>query len=200
MSREAAGAAGAGAPGPLAAGRRWWRRCSRPRRSPWRSCCLSSRHRAFPAAVARKGGCNGSRALCDRRLNEVVFPAPPTTRTPRPRSRAGSSPISATESSAELRDGIRGVPDRRHYGGARPRLGPGADRPRLRGLVAEQGRPAVEPAGASDRRPARRAGGPGAGEGQGGASTSVTPSASSGAEPLDEQLELFRRPRRSNPR
>jgi hypothetical protein len=45
------------------------------------------------------GGCNGSRALCGKRLDEVVFPA--THNSPPPRtSQAGSSPTSAWASSA----------------------------------------------------------------------------------------------------
>jgi uncharacterized membrane protein HdeD (DUF308 family) len=76
-----------------------------------------------PAAASRPGdGCNGSKTLCDRRLNEVVFPA--THNSFSAAQRPGwlfanqRYPISR-----QLEDGIRGFMLDVHYGARDPQTG-----------------------------------------------------------------------------
>ena len=79
----------------------------------------------------------GSTRWCSPAL---TTPMPPRT------SRAGCSQASATGSSASLRDGIRAFLIDIHFGAPRRRERADPDRPRRRGLVAQQGRTELSPA------------------------------------------------------
>ena len=80
---------------------------------PWRRCSWSWSSSPVPRAsrTARRPrsppkGCNGSRELCDRPLNEVAFAGTHNSFSAAD-SPAGSSPTSATRSRASSEDGIR---------------------------------------------------------------------------------------------
>ena len=91
------------------------------------------------AAALNPGACNGSRALCGRRLNEVVFPSTHNSFA------AADEPdwFFANQRHGierQLRDGIRGFLIDIHYGVRDPRRGRVRTDLAAEGSVAQQGR------------------------------------------------------------
>lgn len=145
---------------------------------------------SLAAEATPTGGCNGSAALCDRRLDEVVFPATHNSYAASdepgwlfPNQRHGIE--------RQLRDGIRGFLIDIHYGQPDPRTGlvrtdldaEGSDRNK----VAQQLSPQAL------RTADRLAGRIGLGDGEGSPRPYLCHTLCElGSEPLDEQLTLFR--------
>lgn len=142
------------------------------------------------AAATPSSGCNGSEALCDRRLDEVVFPSTHNSYAASdepgwlfPNQRHGIE--------RQLRDGIRGFLIDIHYGQPDPQTGlvrtdldaEGSDRNK----VAQQLSPQAL------RTADRLAGRIGLGDGDGRPRPYLCHTLCElGAEPLDEQLQLYR--------
>ena len=134
---------------------------------------------AAPAESAgRPGRATGRASLCDRRLDEVVFAGTHNSYA------AAEEPgwLFASQRHGierQLRDGIRAFLIDIHFGVRDDEERADPDRPRLRGIVAQQGRHRAEPGGTSYRGTAGRPRGSGRGRTDRAVPTSVTRCASS---------------------
>lgn len=155
--------------------------------------------RAAPAGNAeRAGSCNGSRALCERRLDDVVFPATHNSYA------ASEEPgwfftNQRYGIERQLRDGIRAFLIDVHYGVRDERRG------RIRTDLAYEGssrnKVVQELSPRAVRTAERLAGRLGAGEVDGPRRLYLCHTLCElGAEPLDEQLAIFERFLEANPR
>ena len=154
--------------------------------------------RVAPAAVAGPvGGCNGSTALCDRRLNEVAFASTHNSYAASdepgwlfPNQRFGIE--------RQLRDGIRGFLIDVHYGVRDPETG--LVRTDLDAEGSSRNKVAKQLSPRALRTADRLAGRAGVGQGEGRPRPYLCHTLCElGSEPLDEQLELFRRFLDANP-
>ena len=142
-----------------------------------------------PARPAPTAACNGTAALCDRRLNEVVFPATHNSYS------AADEPgwLFANQRhgiAQQLRDGIRGMLIDVHYGVSDPESGRVRTDLRAEGSSRSKVAQSLSPAAlrAADRL-GERVGGPLTGERRPYLCHTLC---ELGAEPLGEQLRLIR--------
>ncbi|MDP9135652.1 MAG: hypothetical protein M3N56_12605, partial [Actinomycetota bacterium] len=143
-----------------------------------------------PVAAALTGACNGSRALCGRRLNEVVFPATHNSYS------AADEPgwLFANQRhgiARQLQDGIRGFLIDIHYGVRDPERG--RIRTDLKGEDSSRNKVAQQLSPRALRTADRLAGRVGASLPTGERAAYLCHTLCElGAEPLDDQLKLFR--------
>ena len=110
------------------------------------------------AVVGEPGGCNGLRAMCDRRLDQVVMAGTHNSYA------AADEPgwLFANQRfgiARQLRDGIRALLIDVHLGAPDSEERAHPDRPGGRGIGPQQGRARAQPRRAAHRRPPRRQGG-----------------------------------------